>query len=173
MMDTRKPAESLSVADLTAYPVWMFVNDDSLGETVVRPVRRVPVSNLSGKLVGTQARLANGTDVWTLMGNLDPRNQRNTEQHLAISVERNGRWFHLARYFDPDYESRGPRELADFLELSIDEVFPIAYDLRAVAKGHPDVLVGAVTNEPRERLTREARVALILDGLDEDIKRES
>jgi hypothetical protein len=158
-MDNHKPAESLDVADLSAHPVWMFVNDDSLGETVVRPVQRVPVTNLSGKLVGTRVRLANGTVAWALMGNISPRYRRMTEQHLSLSVEHNGRWFHLARYFDPDYESRGPDELADFLGLSVSDVFPIAYDLRSVAKGDAEVLVGAVTREPRERLTREARMA--------------
>ena len=59
--------------------------------------------------------------------------------------------FHLARYFDPDYESRGPDELPDFLGLSVSDVFPIAYDLRSVAKGDAEVLVGAVTRAPRER----------------------
>jgi hypothetical protein len=154
-MDKPKPAESLDIADLQLHPVWMFVGSDVAGETVVRPVKRLPVANVSGKLIGTKVRLANEKEVWALLGNLKPNNPRMTEHFLTISIYRDNRWFHLGRYFDVDYEARGPLALAEFLALRIDDVFPIAYDVRRLAKGDPAALAATIWKEPRERLTRD------------------
>jgi hypothetical protein len=60
MIENIKPAESLTVADFEAHPVWEFLNDDEIGETMVRPVEKLPVETLDNRIVGTQVRLANG-----------------------------------------------------------------------------------------------------------------
>ena len=159
--DKRKPAELLTSADLIAHPVWTFTGSDARGETLVRPVSRVPVKSLTAKILGTTVTLANKAPVLALMGNIDHTSARLTEQFLTVSVERDGRWFHLARYFDPDYSRRGPHALAECLSLSIDDVFPIFYDLRQyVVDGDPAALCGIVTREPRERLSLDELTAL-------------
>jgi hypothetical protein len=66
MIDNIKPAESLTVADLRAHPMREYLNDDEIGETMTRPVEKLPVETLDNRLVGTQVRLANGLDVWEL-----------------------------------------------------------------------------------------------------------
>jgi hypothetical protein len=43
--------------------------------------------------------------------------------------------------------------------LPIDDVFPIAYDLRGIAIGQPDALVRTVEKQPRERLSFDERLA--------------
>jgi hypothetical protein len=58
MIEHIKPVESLSVADLMSNPVWQFTNSDGMGETFVRPVKKIPVKNLTGKIIGTQVRLS-------------------------------------------------------------------------------------------------------------------
>jgi hypothetical protein len=70
--------EALVVGDLEAHPVWEYVNNDQLGETSVRPVKRIPVRNLTGKDVGTKVGLANGNIVWAMIGNVDNNNARMT-----------------------------------------------------------------------------------------------
>src|SRR5690242_13740064 len=100
MIEHVKPVESLTAVDLKASPVWQYANRDGAGETVVRAVKKIPVRNLSGKLIGTQVRLANGTQAWALIGNIDSRNARLTEHFLTLSIEHAGRWFSLARYHD-------------------------------------------------------------------------
>jgi hypothetical protein len=152
--------DRLTAGDLDEHPVWQYVNDDRHGETMVRPVKRTPVATLTGKLVGTQVRLANGSSVWALLGNVDNRNPRMTEHFVTISLERNGKWFTLSRYHDFDYAKKGPDALARFLGLHLQEVFPISYDLTTYARGHPDALVGKILKEPRERLTRAEIIAL-------------
>jgi len=155
-----KPVESLDIADLEANPVWQFESDDASGETLVRPVKNIPVEKLAGKLVGTEIRFANGAKAWALVGNIDAEKPRLTEHFLTLSIERDGAWFHLARYHDVDFADRGPDALSQFLGLQVDEVFPISVDVRPYAKGNPAALASVVRKEPRERLSRAEIIAL-------------
>lgn len=155
-----KRVESLRINDIRKHPVWEYVNDDKLGETVVRPHDQLPVRNLNGRVAGTRIHLANCSHVWALIGNVDTHNPRLTEHFLTLSVYRNRRWFVLARYHDFDYDDHGPAALASFLEMSIDEVFPISYDLSEVAEGDPAALIGRILKEPRERLPRAELIAM-------------
>ena len=102
MIENIKPAESLTVADLRAHPVREYLNDDEIGETMTRPVERLPVETLENRLVGTQFRLANGSEVWGSFGNFDVTDPRATQHFLDISIEHSGKWFYLARYHDID-----------------------------------------------------------------------
>ncbi|WP_321474945.1 hypothetical protein [uncultured Paludibaculum sp.] len=160
MIDTPKPIELLTVADLTATPVWQYTNRDRTGETTVRGVKRIPVKKLSGKVIATLICLANGTQAWALIGNIDPLHPRLAEHFLTLSIEHRGKWFHLARYHDFDYADRGPEALSQFLGVAVDEIFPISFDVREYAWGDPASLQGCVRKEPRERLTREEIIAL-------------
>jgi hypothetical protein len=155
-----KTVDSLTAQDLRDHPVWQYVAEEGSDETTVRPVKRIPVGNLTGKVVGVQILLANGDRAWGLLGSVDPSNARLTQHFLTLSVERNGRWFHLARYHDFDRDERGPEQLADFLGLPVTDVFPISYDISACAKGDPSALAGTIPKEPAERLSRAEIIGL-------------
>lgn len=159
-MKNMKRVEDLDASDLQAHAVWQYANIDEAGETLVRPIRRLPATRLTGKVVGTRVRLSNGTILWGLLGNMEESNPRLTEHFLTLSILHANRWFTLARYHDIDYGEHGPDALARFLSLHVDEVFPIAYDIGAVAKGDPKVLVGMIPKEPHERLSRAEIIAL-------------
>lgn len=73
-----KGAEDLRASDMKDFPVWEFVNADEIGETVVRPVRTLPVQNLFGRLVGTPVHLACGRTVFAQLGNVDSNNPEST-----------------------------------------------------------------------------------------------
>jgi hypothetical protein len=160
MIENIKPVESLTVADLEANPVWQYTNSDGGGETFVRPVKKVPVKSLTSKVIGARVRLANGSQVWALIENLDVANPRFTEHFLTLSIERGGKWFPLARYHDHDFTVRGPEALARFLGLRVDDVFPISVDVRRYAQGNPTALAASVPEEPREKLTRAEIIAM-------------
>jgi hypothetical protein len=160
MSEQIKFAENLAVADLEAFPVWQFLYEDEKGESAVRPVRHTPVENLKGCLVGTQVQLKNGVRLWALIGNVSSNDPRRTQQFLTLSIFRNGRLFHLARYFDFDFNEHGPHELARFLGLRIDEIFPISYDLTPLSLGDSRALKGTIDVDPPERLTRAERIAM-------------
>ncbi len=161
MIENIKPVESLTVADFQPHPVWEYLNDDEIGETMVQPVEKLPVESLDNRLVGAQVRLANGSRVWALIGNVDVTNSRSTQHFLTLSIDRGGKWFHLARYFDFDFTDRSPDALARFLGLGVDDVFPISVDIRRYVQGNPAALALIVLKEPRERLTREELMALL------------
>ena len=160
MSDKPKLIQSLTVADLAADPVWQFTNRDRAGEMLVRAVKKIPVKSLTGKVIGAQVRLANGTQTWALIGNIDTGNRRLTEHFLTLSIERAGTWFALARYHDFDYMDRGPEALSDFLGLPVDQIFPISFDVQPYAQGDPAALTGSIGKEPRERLSRAEIIAM-------------
>jgi hypothetical protein len=161
MSNQIKRVEALTVADLERFPVWRYTNDDAkLGGMGVRPVRKTPVKSLDGCIIGTQVRLTHGVVVWATLCNIDAANPHSTKHFLTLSVCRSGRWFHLARYFDFDFAERGPQALADFLELRVDQVFPISYDISRYCIGESGALIGAIEEEPRERLTDAQIIAL-------------
>jgi hypothetical protein len=162
MNKSYKKIESLTIADLKAHPVWVYVNDDSLGETVVRPIKKLPVQNLDGKEVATQVRLANGQKVWALIGNVDASNPQLTEHFILLTIFWNDKRFTLSRYHDHDYAKYNPDALAHFLEMKVDDVFPITYDLSGVSKGNAEALIGNIYKEPRERLTEEEIIRLAI-----------
>jgi hypothetical protein len=155
MIENIKPAESLMVADFKTHPAWEFLNDDEIGETMARPVEKLTVETLDDRIVGTQVRLANGSEVRGLFGNFNVTHPRATQHFLALSIERGGKWFHLARYHDVDFATRAPEALARFLGLGVDDVFPISVNARRYVRGDPAALTAIVLKEPQERLTRE------------------
>lgn len=159
-MKIEKRVEDLNEADLAAHPVWQYVNSDERGETLVRPIKKMPVKNMTGKEVASRVTLANGSTPWALIGNIDVTNPRLTEHFLTLSILRDGQWFTMARYHDFDAAERGPDALAEFCGLKLADVFPICYDISHVTLGESSVLVGKIEKEPRERLTRAQIIAL-------------
>jgi hypothetical protein len=161
MIKNVKRVDQLRVSDLENHSIWQYSKQETNDETFVRPVGRVPVANLAGKIIGTRVLLANGQRAWALIGNIDQANARLTEHFLTLSIEHDTRWFTLSRYHDFDYAEKGPEGLARFLGLPIGEVFPITYDIREFVKGG-DVaaLVGQIPEAPRERLSRSEIIAM-------------
>ena len=157
-MDAKR-VDKLTESDFRTAPVWQFTNSDE-DETVVRPVKEVPVTSLRNTVVGVQVTLANGTERWAMIGNVAPRNARLTKHWLTLSILERSKWFHLGRYHDHDATKRGPKALAAFLKLRVDDVFPITYDISRYVKGDRDALVGTVEKKPQERLTRAQVIAL-------------
>jgi hypothetical protein len=161
MSNQMKKVEELTVADLEAFPVWQYVNDeDGRSETAVRPIKKLPVKSLTGRVVGTKVRLGNGVEVWALIGNVDATNPRLTQHFLTLSVLRDGCWFTMARYHDFDSSERGPQALAAFLGSPVNQVFPISYDISRSCTGESAALIGTIESEPREKLTRAQIIAL-------------
>ena len=159
-----KPVTALTPDDLSRFPVWEYDNGGEplpgRDETWVVPVPQLPVTSLSNRVVGVSFR--SGCRKWAgRLGNVELNDPRSTREFAVISVWRDGTWFHLARYFDVDFERRGPEHLAEHLGLPVGEVFPLQYDLAGVAAGHPEVVEGRIEAEPAERLTDAERMALI------------
>lgn len=154
---TKKTIDSLSVSDIQATPVWKFCRG---GEMAIEPVTKIPCMTLNGRIVGTQVELADGTLVWALLGNIDTENPAFSKHFMTLSIESGGSWFHLARYHDDDYDERGPAKLSKWLNKPLDQVFPIAYDIRHVFKGESVTLKGKIEKEPSGQLTRAEIIAM-------------
>lgn len=156
-----RSVDSLTREDFIASPVWRFTHSRSSTVVEVAPVRRLPVKQATGYVVGCSLRLANRTVLSGFLGNLDTSNVRLTQHVLTVSVFReDGAVFHLARYHDFDATERGPLALASFLGLPLEAVFPIEYDVGKAIAGPAEILRGAIPAEPKERLSRAEVIAL-------------
>src|SRR5262249_1863196 len=124
-------------------------------------VADLPVTSLANRVVAVTLRFGD-REVFGLLGNVDLNDVRVTREFATLAVCRDGSWFQLMRYFDPGYDRHGPDQLAQFLGLSRDEVFPIRYDISGVALGHPEVVKGTIGDEPDVRLTDAERMEMIL-----------
>jgi hypothetical protein len=161
-----KRVESLTIQDFERDPIWEFTNreDNGTSEFEVRPVKQTPLKGLAGKLVGTQVTLAGGEKRFARLTNIHIWNVKATEQLMSLSIIYNDAWWHLERYFDPLWETRGPAALAKLLDLPIDAVFPIQYDLREFCIGNPPAAVGRIEKTPKERLSVKERMVLIVSS---------
>ena len=157
----RIPASALTPEHFARYPVWEFTNEERPGDdTVVRPLAKLPVTDLGNRLVGCRVRLADGDFLWAMLGNVHLKDAISTEHFLTASLWTGQEWFHLARYFDVDRGRRGPRALARTLGRRIAEIFPIEYDLTKVAVGRRAIVRGAIPARPLNRLSRKAIIKL-------------
>jgi|LakMenEpi03Aug12_release.lakeMendotaPanAssembly.Ray.scaffolds.fasta_scaffold1016342_1 hypothetical protein len=156
-----RSVDSLTAEDFIVSPVWRFRHSTSSKVVEVAPVRRLPVKQATGCVVGCSLRLANRTLLSGFLGNLYTSNGRLTQHFLTVSVFRaDGAVFHLARYHDFDAAERGPLALASFLALPLEAVFPIEYDVGNAIIGPAEILRGAIPAEPEERLSRAEVIAL-------------
>ena len=155
------PAENLLPIHFAEYPVWTYLNDDEFGETCVIPVETLPVSNLAGCVVGTTVVLANGMPLSAVMSNVDSVNAKKTEHFLNLTVFFNQEAFRLSRYHDPDYSRNGPNGLSAFLNLSLEQIYPISYNLSNLSAGDLKSLVGMVERIPHEVLNDDQLMKLI------------
>ena len=163
-MTESRPVGALTPTDLARTPVWEFVGDDSQpDETYVGPVSELPVESLDRRVAATEVTLRNGRRLLALLGNVDLASPRLTRQFLTLSLYIDNAWVPLARYHDVDVVERGPAALAGRLGIQLSEVFPIEYDLSQIAMGDPDVVRGAVSAEPSERLSRAELIRLAVD----------
>ena len=162
MSSCEKRIEDVGVSDLERHPIWRY-REDADGNAVASPVLHMPVSDLGSCLIGARSELAGGACVWVMLGNVTLNNPVRTEQFLGARFERDGEWFELARYFDADYEDRGPVQLSQFLGLSLDEIFPVRYDLSRFVVGHPSVVRGVIEKEPQVRLSQDEIIRLCIE----------
>lgn len=160
-----KPVDQLTIADFEQYPVWEYALDleeKGYDETWVRPFTELPITSLGNRVLGTQVRLNNGEQRCAVLDNITFTRPDKTEQFIGITIIDGDRRFHLARYVDTDYKDHGPAQLAEFLGLPLDQVFPITYDIASLAVGHPDVIKGRINAEPSRKLNRDEIMKMVL-----------
>jgi hypothetical protein len=142
-----KKIDALTAEDLSEHPVWEFALDkEEEDETLVRPVKELPVRSLTNRVVGTMVHLANGAAVWAIMGNMDLENPARTREFLGLSLLWKGRW----NPFNPphDFGDAGSEAvaLAHALGLRINDVFPISYDVSKNCVGGPNIVRGTIAS---------------------------
>lgn len=162
MKTLAKPIEKISYTELSEHPVWEFVSEsENHDETWARPVYSLPVCSLAGRFVASRVKLANGQFELAILGNIEINDRRQNEHFLCLSIIKpNGESFDLARYHDVHYDRSGPIELGTFLDLPMEAVFPIEYDISALVQGSAESLCGIVLKDPIVRLSQAELITL-------------
>jgi hypothetical protein len=156
------PVESLTEALFRANRVWEHCNDDSIGETMVRPVKRLPITDTSCCLLGCELKLADGSKIYGYLGNLSLGSKAQNQHFLTLSVFFGGGIVHLARYHDFDFAQRGPAALAATLGKPPMDVFPISFDVSDITRGKADCVRGQIPGEPHQKLARDELMKMLL-----------
>lgn len=161
-----KSFSQITPEDLLRKPVWEFANDlesTTNEEAVLRPCHQLPIRDFGNRIVGAIGTLANGARLTLILQNVDLESPYKTEHLITLTIFNSiGEKFFLARYHDIAIETHGPDQLSRFLQLSEDDIFPIAYDISDVAIGHPDSLRGTIPIVPRRKLTRAEIMDLVI-----------
>lgn len=161
-----KPFSTITPEDLRRHPVWEFANDFehvSDDETYLRPYLDLPITDFGNRIVGTTATIANGDRVPIILQNVDLRSPYRTEHLASITMFNDqGKAFPLARYHDIALDTYGPERLAAFMGLSVNEIFPIEYDISELAIGDRDSVCRVVRLAPRRKLSRSEILEMII-----------
>ena len=159
----RKDVAQIVESDFPSRPLWTYVNDDELGETLVQSVDQWPVETLDGHLVLDLVTLCCGEKVLTVLSNVNVLSATRNSHFLGLSFIKDAKRFHLARYHDFGQETWGPKSLAKFLGKGLDDIFPIEYDLRRfVLSGDQSALCNQYVLDTQHKLSRKDLIALSL-----------
>ena len=154
----------LTLDDFQRYPIWEYIfEDDYPDETWMRPVTELPVNILNGRIVGTKVRLANGEFRWAIIEGVDLQSEILTRHVITLDIYDHSEWFSLAMH-GYEYPRRGPQQLADFLGLPIESVFPIHYDLTPLVSCGECIAKGDIAKEPIERLPEDVILKMIIES---------
>ena len=161
-MAPRRTPDTLRPADLESTPVWEFTNQEALGddELTLRPVRRLPVTDLENRLVGVQLRLADGSVHWGLLSNISLDAPDVTPHFLTVSVWCGDRWFPLARYHDGARDEFGLAQLAETLEKRCQQCSRSPMTSARSRRSMSVRWCGVIDAEPSARLSRTELIAL-------------
>jgi hypothetical protein len=146
-----KAIDRLSQTDLEKHRLWRFVSNR--GDFEITPVKKLPCTDLRNKVASTPLKFADGTICWGLVGNFDAEDPQANEHFITLSLLHNGKWFHLARYFDFDYAERGPEAMAAAFAKPIASIFPISGSLEGLVLASPRDLQFSVSAKPSVILT--------------------
>jgi hypothetical protein len=153
-----KPSMLMTESDFKISPVWEFdIGNESVegrDETWMIPVFNLPVTDLANRVIYTRLQLKNGQRVGAVLTSVSLENTTQTKEFIGVTAYRaDQKAFDLmrsgSRKCAPDEYMKecSPDKFAAFLGYSIDEVFPMSYDISTFAVGHHDVIKGTIESK--------------------------
>jgi hypothetical protein len=150
---TSIPLRKLTLSLVRQTPIWHSTPSKD-GDLWVKPELRSQLSSLKNCLIATDTTMADGSCITALIENIHVENLNLTKHYLQAHFRIDGRWWCMARYHDLDYDQKGASGLAMRLGKSIEQVFPLTYDIQEFCTVESEALCGAISANPINRLTR-------------------
>jgi hypothetical protein len=167
MASKSKRLREIKPKDLEEYWLWRSVPAKSDGELRVRPVKveKTTKGFSAGSLAATKVKCADGSQYWALIEGIHPDKPEFSKHNreLRLFVDGFG-WFQLAQYFDSDEyrHKHGENVLCTLLGKTIEDVFPISFDLSDKSDSGSPCLVGTFEINPAWGLAREEIMNLLV-----------
>jgi hypothetical protein len=137
-----KYSHKLTIQDFKKFPVWEFTARHETigpdGELVVVPITDLPVSSLERRFVGTEVTLANGCRLMAVLLGINLVSAKPISEMIVYRVDET----FMFRRSAP--RASGPEQLAQFLCLRLEDIFPISYDISQLATGDPCAIKGEI-----------------------------
>ena len=133
-----------SVGDFEKHPIWI---ERDLG--TYTPALDLPVDDLESGYVGCNLLLANGSMIRGVISGIYLNDPELTEVTSTLTLIKNGEMFGYRKGLLEPYRSS---MIQEFLSLSLNEIFPIRYDISEIAIGHPDAVRGVINAAYPEQL---------------------
>ncbi|EDM26845.1 hypothetical protein LNTAR_06354 [Lentisphaera araneosa HTCC2155] len=130
----KKHFNKLKPSDFEKFPVWEFLKNGC----DLTPLKKSPYNNRENRVFGTNVTLSCGITIKTMILNFDVCNTAYNKHMISIYFEVNNKWIELHRYFDAEYEENDALELSKKMNMDIDDIFPIKYDLSTLVEGNHD-----------------------------------
>ena len=161
------PLDELSPNELGHIWLWEYVPSKD-GRLWVKPIKTNKTKKFSGRIAGCEVTLADGTGNSAFIEGIDietPEFSRHNRE-LILWIPKLG-WFRLAQYFDSNEIKaiRGDEVLCDALGKSLDEVFPISFDLRDRSSIDSHCLTGTFEHNPSWGLSGAEVMQILVDEL--------
>ncbi|MCX7112818.1 MAG: hypothetical protein NTX45_22405 [Proteobacteria bacterium] len=161
------PLEDLRPDDFSEF--WLFEYIPSKdGRLWVKPVKAKKIKKFTGRIVASKVILADNSYCSALILGINietPEFSRHNRE-LILWIPKLG-WFRLAQYFDSNEIKaiRGDDVLCDALEKSLDQVFPISFDLRDRSSIDSPCLTGTFEHDPSWGLSGAEVMQILVDEL--------
>ncbi|HEX4141255.1 MAG TPA: hypothetical protein VHY09_12970 [Candidatus Methylacidiphilales bacterium] len=166
-----KPADKLTPSDWKKYPVWTFDLDNESApgrdETWMVPAKKLPVSDLRNCGCRANARLASGREIdavlWNIRLQSDPKEEELWKNFARLQISKGSSPFVPKLQYSVwvrdrwwvsendggfmslvDFKKRNASDMANALGETLDEIFPISYDISALASGPAAVVKGKI-----------------------------
>ena len=138
------------------------------GRLWVKPIKTNETKKFSGRIAGCEVTLADGTQNSAFIEGIDIETPKFSKHHrtLILWIPASG-WFQLAKYYSNDELKAicGDEVLCNVLGKSLDEVFPISFDLRDRSSIDSPCLTGTFEHNPSWGLSGAEVMQILVDEL--------
>jgi hypothetical protein len=140
-----KAVTEISTTDLAEHPIWEYCDSTNEDGYALVPLTDLPVDSLDQRIVGTRVTLGNGTMLWAVLSGGDLSLPTFVEEDSGLILYVDDERVSLGSAWERELPGYGAGDLCRKLGLTMEEVFPITFDVSHLVTGDRPALRGQFT----------------------------